>query len=335
MKSIFLDFYGIKVNVSSDDGQTLSDIKRDFIFFYKDEIRKADITVISFIAEPPYKNVPKLKASLYSPNFICYDDGNMRYVDYNSKALTLYDYGNDTAQIYSLNPDIMHEITYLLILSRVGELLDKKGIHRVHALGVSINNNGILCLLPMGGGKTSLALELLRNEDIKLLGDDIPLITRNGLILPFILRVGVDEDINLNISSDYLREFKRREYRTKVLIDVDYFREKIGKDCMAKILLIGEREFSSRARILKMNKVSAFFAMAKNSIIGLGLPQLIEYFLRGDLKDIISKFRIIFSRTLACIKVVATAKAYKFILGRDKAVNAGEFMRFYKSVTGG
>jgi len=117
--------------------------------------------------------------------------------------------------------DLLQEIAYLFILSTVGRYLDSQGIHRVHALGVSYQNRGILLLLPCGGGKSTMALELMRRLGFSLLAEDTPLIDRRGRILPFPLRLGIRPEQETEIPAQYFRTVNRMEFDPKTLIDIE------------------------------------------------------------------------------------------------------------------
>lgn len=326
--NLYFDFYGVTLQVECLDKETFQNLRRDFSYFLKELQTKPNIRIDIYLEESPFESVPPLKASLYNPDSISYDDGQIRYVDYQEKALTIYDYKNEVGQIYAQDRELLHEISYLLILSRVGELLDKKGIHRIHALGVCIKEKGVLCLLPQGAGKTTLAMELLKAEDIKLLSDDTTLIRRDGKLLAFPLRIGVAEDFALDIPANYLHRFRRRKYGTKTLIDIDYFKDKIVPFALPSIILIGERIFSDEAKIVKVNKIKAIGPIIRDAVIGLGLAQMVEYFLRLNAKDIFGKIAIAHSRLLVNFKVLLRCKTYCFLIGRNRAKNAKALISF-------
>lgn len=319
MQNICLNFYGIQVEVTADSQIILEDIKRDFSYFLSDE-KAFNIKITIFKRIPPYESISQIKASLYLAGAIGYDDQDIRYVDYHGQALTVYEYSKEEGFVYSDDNNLLHEISYLLILSRVGELLDKKGIHRVHALGVAINDRAVLCLLPMGAGKTTLALDLLKEKTIKLLSDDIVLIDKSGNVLPFPLRVGVDKKVDLDIPAQFLREFYRRQYGPKTLVDIEYFKDRVAGISKPWIILIGEREFSDQAKIEPLAKVKAIWPFIQNGVIGLGLPQMVEYFLRNGLRDL-EKIPLIFSRMSVALKIIYQSKIYKFTIGQNKRKN--------------
>ncbi len=325
--SLHFDFYGIKVRVDSLEEELRTKIKKDFSYFLSSE-SEAALKISVFQETPPYQKIPSLPGSLYKPDSISYDDRNIRYVDYQGEALTIYDYQKEEGKIYSENKDLLHELVYLLLLSRVGERLDRKGIHRIHALGISFQGKAVLCLLPQGAGKTILGLELLKYPGIELLSDDTPLFTVSGKILPFPLRIGIKKGNRVDIPEQYLYNFNRRQYGSKVLIDIAYFKDKISTPAIPFLILVGECEFSNNPRIEKIAKFNVFFPLFRDAVFGLGLPQMLEYFLRTGIKDITDKFRIILSRISASIKILSKSQSYRFVIGRDKQKNAQVLLEF-------
>jgi len=323
----YFDFYGVRIKVVSDDFDLVNNIRRDFSYFSVLG-GQFDILFVIYNKEIPYDKVPPLKASLYKDNAICYDDKHVRYIDYHGRALSIYDFINNKIEIYSQDKDFLWELTYLAILSMIGEALDKKGIHRIHALGLSINEKAILCVLPMGAGKTTLGLRLLKEEKIKLLSDDMPLITKDGKILPFPIRIGVDRREKLDIPERYLRVFPRSKYGAKILIDIEYFRNKIAKPSRPAIILIGERIFSNNLRIEKIPKRKVIMPFFINGVFGLGLPQLIEYFLRSNIKDIFFKIKIGFSRLFVSLRIIWKSKIYRLLIGTDIDKNINRVLAF-------
>ena len=65
--------------------------------------------------------------------------------------------------------------------------------------------------------------------------------------------------------------------------------------------------------------------------MGLGLPQMVEYFLRFDFKDILSKINIGFARLLASFRLLLGSNIYCFLIGRDNAKNREVLTAFLKS----
>jgi len=304
-------------------------IARDFSYFSSDTWDKpSDFELIVSEEEPPFARVPPVKASLYQPDSLSYDRGDTRYVDYTGKALSIYDLRTERGELFSRDRNLLHELTYLIVLSRVGELLDRRGIHRVHAFAVSFDGKGLLCLLPQGSGKTTLILELMKNPGVKLISDDTPLITRDSALLPFPLRLGIAEGAALDVPGEYLGGIERRKYGKKILIDIRYFSGRISRPAGIDIILKGEREFSDNPRIFNTGRLDVLGALFRDCIVGLGLAQMVEYFLRSGAKEILSKSVIVLSRTRSCLMAVLKARTCKFVIGRDTVKNAEVLLEF-------
>ncbi len=231
-KKVTFSFYGISLIVEAP-AETARQLQLDFSYFMVPSLPEAPLlSIIRIVAHgnsPVGGFIPPLTASMSLADGVVYDRDNIRYVDYNGKAVVRYDYHAESGELYSGDPSLLHELLYLLIHSRVGELLDRRGFHRVHALGIAVAGRGILCLLPQGGGKTTLFLELMKNPATMILSDDTPLIDRGGMLFPFPVRVGVaEEKVPSHIPSAAVTIFHRRNHGSKALIDISFFSEKIS-----------------------------------------------------------------------------------------------------------
>jgi len=147
--------------VSSNSDFAFENLKKDFMFYlsgeeFGDFSYGKEIKIRVFKENAPYHKVPALGASLNGRGFICYKDKNAHYIDYAGCGLMVYDFKNEIADIYSKDENLLYEKARLTILSRVGELLDNRHIHRLHALGLAKDGKATLCLLPMEAGKTTL-----------------------------------------------------------------------------------------------------------------------------------------------------------------------------------
>jgi hypothetical protein len=59
--------------------------------------------------------------------------------------------------------------------------------------------------------------------------------------------------------------------------------------------------------------------LSANLVFGLGLPQVLEYFLRARASDLLSKGSIAASRLLAALRLLSKTDCYRLVLGRDLA----------------
>jgi hypothetical protein len=277
---------------------------------------------------PPYSELPPLPASVITPRNVCFQNTKTTYIDYFGRGLAVFDRKEKYCVIYGTNHDLVHEIAYLFILSTVGQYLDSRRLHRVHALGVSYRNRGILLLLPSGGGKSTMALELMRLPGFQLLGEDTPLIDPRGRIFPFPLRVGVHPKKDTGIPPQYLRTVDRMEFDPKTLIDIEYFKDRLSQAVEPGLILVGERNLGDVAEIVPLARRRAFKVMVKYVIIGLGVYQGLEFLLEKGLWELLGKGGVVASRFYNSLSLLARAPAYRFVLGRNIEKNCETLVKF-------
>ncbi len=331
-KKSLLNIYGIPVTLSGYEN-TVDRITSDFKYFCseKETVSKKEISININLQNPPYDQIPKIQASMYKTDCICYDYNNIRYADYNNKCLVIFDKEKRTADIFSLDEDMLYEISYLLLHSQAGELLDLKGFHRIHSASFSYNDEIYICILPQGGGKSTLLMNLLKNDKIKLLSDDTPITDRMGNIHPFPIRIGVCNDCDISyIPNNFITTFNRRKFGQKKLISYDFFKDRIENKKMPINIIIGQRIYSDTPKMKASNKLYIFKQLFKSCIIGYGLPQVIEYFLIGGFKDFFKKLFIVCSRFYSCIRLLFKTKStYIFYLSRNIDGNSGYFLDLF------
>jgi hypothetical protein len=330
-KSIYLDVYGFHLEVKCEDANILDGIHRDFAYFSTDS-PASDLLIEIFKTSPSYDSFPNLTAYIYTIDYVSYIDGNITYTDYHGKGLRIYNKCEKRYRIYSDNDDLRYEISYLTVLTSIGKQLDAWHLHRVHALGVSRNGRAILILLPEKGGKTTLALQLLNNDKFKLLSEDSPLLTRKGEILPFPLRIGILPGGETGIPQKYIRPVKFNRVGTKLLVDVDYFSDKISSISKPGIILLGERLLGYESKITPARKIEALKGFMKNSVVGIGLAQGIEYLLGRNMIHSLGNSKLAFSRFHNSLKVLDKSRIYKYSIGHDKEYNTRVLFKFLDEI---
>ena len=314
--SVSFDFYGLNVELRSADRKTVEGIRRDFAYF-EAAPDTPQVNIEVFDSKPDYRSLPDLPASIYTINYVCYSGKEQIYTDYHGQGLRVSDLEQENYQIFSEDPDLRHEVSYLTILSAAGQFLDSKHIHRVHALGISVNGKAVLILLPEKGGKTTLALRLLRSGRVKLLSEDSPLITRHGEVLPFPLRLGIMPGGERDIPEEYLYPVNFMRVGTKILVDVGYYADNIGSACPPGVILLGERSLGCGSRIEPTSRLSASKEFIKNSVIGLGLHQGLEYLLGRSIWETFGKSMLAYSRLNNSLKILRRSKVYRYMMGHD------------------
>jgi hypothetical protein len=327
------DFYGFTIQVSSTSDALVGEVRRHFAFF-RSLGGEAQMHVDMQLSHPPYDQLPSLPASVFTPRNVCFQNGRTTYIDYFGEGLAIFDRNEKRCIIYGIDHDLVHEIAYLFVLSTVGRYLDSQKLHRVHALGVSYRNRGILLLLPSGGGKSTMALALMRQPGFLLLGEDTPLIAPNGRILPFPLRLGVRPEQKVDIPPQYLRTVARMEFDPKTLIDIEYFKDRLGQAVDPGLVLVGERDLGTSSEIVPLPRRKAFKAMVNHVIVGLGVYQGLEFLLERGLWELWGQGGVVASRLRNSIVLLRRAPAYRFVLGRDIDKNCQTFLDFVQQKYG-
>lgn len=337
MERFFLKIYGVEVEVHSASSVVIEGLKKDFALYLNEEGKGnffEKVSVNIFKEKPPYEKVPPLTASLYNTDSICYKDKNVHYVDYSGKGLMIYDFTKENADIYSEDEALSYEKSRLAILSRVGEFLDRQHIHRLHAVGFSVGSEATICIMPMTAGKSTLCFHSLKlSQQIKILSDDVCLIGNNR-IYPFVMRIGMrDKDALTGIPESYISKVERLHHGVKYLIDLRYYRTRISGECKVKNILIGKRTFAQKPEIKKISKLKTIGPFITSGVIGLGLPQIAELFLRFNIRDVFSKGFLAASRLFVFLRVIMKAETYEMHLSRDVERNSRELIRFMQGFT--
>jgi hypothetical protein len=328
--TISFNFYGLQIEMLSDDKATIERIKQDFRYF-ESKPDAPDVSIEVFNESPGFESLPDINASIYSVNYVSYQGNQESYTDYHGKGLRIFDPNKNKYRIFSADYNLRHEISYLTILSATGKFFDSKHIQRVHGLGISRNGKAILILLPEKGGKTTLALELLQTSEVELLSEDSPLINRHGEVMPFPLRLGILPGGESDIPKEYLYEVKFTRVGTKILVDPDYFKDKIASICKASKIIIGEKTLGIESRIEPVRRPRVIIELVKSSVIGLGLHQGLEHLLSRNPWHIFGNIRMAFSRFYNCLALVKGCKTYRFIIGHNTNKNVATLLEFLKN----
>jgi hypothetical protein len=275
------------------------------------------------VGQPPYERIPEGTTPLVrTKDAVVYQHRGVRYYDSGGKALVIYDLRHGHAEVHSLDRDLLREKCYLLVMTRVGEELDRRGLHRIHAMGVVHGGHAVLCLMPSGAGKTTLALSLLERRDFSLLSEEVPLVSRGGRLHAFPIRIGVVEGTPLAVPSRFLHRFRRSRRGPKVLIDTRYYADRIADVAEPGMVLVGRRVGPGEAGVAPLSRLRGLAALMRFCVAGSGLPELLEYLLRLDLGCVGRRLLILWSRFLASVALVRRSAVYEIRLGPDHEVNA-------------
>jgi hypothetical protein len=333
----YLDFYGCVVKVVGSDQGCMENVRRDFSNFICSQPPAEPRSVtVRLNRESPPPTPAKARRVFRTRQAVCYGHERIRYVDYPGRALVRYDFDSEEAVVFSLDDGLLHEIGYLIILSRVGELLDKEGIHRIHGLAVSMGGSATICLLPTGGGKTTLALELVKEADCVLLSDEIAAIDQQLRVLPFPLRIGVRaaESIPPDTPARYLRPYRTISFGSKTLIDLEHFAEKIArKPAALEMVLLGERSTAGPPGFRRASKLMALYQVLRHITLAYQLPRTRAYILRFEKGYMRTLPTIFLSRILTGLKITRSVECYRFTMTEDSRGNATTLATFMRQRT--
>lgn len=237
-------------------------------------------------------------------DFTIFEKRNKRSIYYNDYGIIQIDYDKDEFVISSDNEDFIHESTYLIILSRLGKILDLAHIHKMHAMSCQKNNVLSTFIGPSGAGKSTLLLNLLLNHNYKLVSDDLTFFKSQNCVLSFPLRIGIPKNFDINILKDYqTSEIVRRKYGQKYLLSSQKFLSESKNFNPQKFYLLqkGNR---------KIKRPSYFFEkiyfLLKYLVIGVDTPMILEIFWETGLLDFLNKAKILMSRFRLMIKLLLT-----------------------------
>lgn len=321
--------YGYRFTISGPAGKAYSGVCQDFSYFESSSCDKANLIEI-IDTDPDYEALPEVEASIYTPRNVVFKSGDVSYIDYQGRGIGIHDKKAKNFTIQSRDADLLYEAVYLFLLSQVGAFLDERHMHRVHALAVSICDHAVVVLLPGGGGKSTLTLQLLKHPEVKLLSDDSPFIDVDGHVHAFPLRLGLLKGSESEIPEEHRREIQRMEFEPKVLLNYEYFSHRVTSDAKPGLVLLGARTLSPEGRLDRISFLTGFRAMTANCIVGIGLFQGLEFILSSSPWEILSRFGLVLSRTRNTVRFLRRSQIYKLRLGRSSESNADAVIELVK-----
>jgi hypothetical protein len=328
------EFHGVPVEILSGPPEVLSRLELDFQYFRTEPTPTGPEPIrLTLELGPPNADMNTPGFPVFrTREYATFGLGSPRRVVYGDGALALYDARANECRIRSLSVERLHELAYLAILSRVGDALDRRGLHRIHALGFSWKGSAALLLLPSGGGKSVLALELLKRTEARLFADDAPLISPDLKLVPFPIRLSFRDSASLDgVPQRFVRPFQRRRFGSRRLIDLGYFAERVAAEAPLRWILIGSRRAGARAAVSNVSRAGALRALGLHLVVGHGLPQLAEFTLRfgaADLRDLAS---IAMTRGRTACRLLSTVRCRRFALGDDVAANVETLAGFLEA----
>ncbi|MFA6003946.1 MAG: hypothetical protein WC881_07750 [Elusimicrobiota bacterium] len=329
MTELNLRIHGAAVRIRAEAPEVLAQLARDFEYFLAAEAAGDGFRLRLSSRAPRRSRAGWTMPVLVTRDYTVFESQEARTVRYRDGAEAVFAPGRNELSIYCALPGRLHELAYLGILSKVGEAMDLRGLHRIHALGFEWAGQGGLVLLPSGGGKSTLALELLRATSAGILSDDTPVLTQDGRMLAFPLRWGfrLGQDLG-EVPARHIRPFLRRRHGAKQLVDVGFFRERIRSEVPVRWIFVGRKGASPR--VSPRGQASAWWPLAWNLVLGYGIAQMAEYMFGWGWQDASRLARIARSRWRAADRVRSAASVHSFTLGPDAGASAAALAAYLK-----
>jgi hypothetical protein len=319
-----LDVYGLRIAIDGDWPQVADELVRDYAWFRTTapvhESPNVQVTIHN--GSPDYDGLGDLRSTFVTPRNVVYQQGNTTVVDYFGRAVSVLDRSHQQIEIQGEDPDLVHEAAYLFLLSRIGEHLDQRRLPRLHALGLSGAAGAVALMLPSGGGKSTLALQALRDDGCRLLSEDSPLIDVAGFVHPFPLRIGVNAT-DAELLPDWpVRKLERMEFHPKLALEVEAFADRIDPEPRPlRHLVIGRRTLGRSARLEPLPRRSALGPLLRESVVGVGLYQGMEFVLQRGMADVFRKTGTAAMRARCAAAALRRARVWQLWIGRDHRRN--------------
>jgi hypothetical protein len=314
--SVRLDVYGLGVSIAGWP-EVVDAVRLDYAWFERDDAAAADVEIVVEQRPPDFGRFGDLTASFVTPRNAVYRSHGETVVDHLGRAVSVVDRGGDRLRIEGEDEQTVHDAVYYFVLGRVGEHLDARGLVRLHSVGLAGAQGGVALLLPPGGGKTTLAVQALRDEEAELLSEDSPLLDADGRLHPFPLRIAVH-------AADGLagREVEPRWVYPKVAVEVETFAERIASEPVPlRHIVVGRRSLAREPRLEPLPRRGAIVPLLREGVAGVGLYQGLGFAHQRGAREFAAKLVTAARRAGVCAAALARAQVWQLVLSRDAERN--------------
>lgn len=324
MRTATFCFYGICIEVLAESLNVIQQLENDFVFFQKPTERIDFSFLIRSETKRPrhWLPFPRIGRS----RFYLAPFGELRLCFF-EKSWVSYRHHEGKCEIFS-DPSTAYEVSLMMLLAYVGEALDRKGIHRIHGLAIAWQGAGAILLAPSGGGKSTLAMQLLSDSEIGLLSDDVPWVTSQREILAFPQRIALKSPPLL--PPDQYWVFRRFRYGEKYVVKNSVFREKIAARAPLRWIIIMDSKRGT-ASLSQVPRWKLWIPLLRWLLVGHETPQIWEVFLRLSFRNWLSKVGIFLRRLWLVIKLTTQCRAANFRTSENAEESAECLKHFLKN----
>jgi hypothetical protein len=285
VSAVYFDVHGVRVELSGD-AEALAGLCRHFAAFAVEGPLDAAVTIALERRAPRLELPARLRAEQILERGVVYNDGARTWVDHHGAALSHYDFGRERGSVVAPDPVDLIELGYLMIHSRLGVLLEARGLVRLHALGLAMGSRAALVLCPSGGGKSRLAITALRHGRTELLGDDIVLLDAQGRAHGFPQPLGIPRPEAAQGLGPAV-SFVRRHHPPKWLVELGPLEPRLARGPRRVALVaLCRRVSAAPSRLVPASRAELAGELWRDLVIGLGLPQVFELVARRGARDL-------------------------------------------------
>ena len=314
--------YGLRIKVSGDWPEIVEGLRLDFAWFQAPPRGLAGIEVEIQRRAPDFDVFGDLPATFVTPRNVVFQQDERTIVDYFGRAVSVLDRRTGRLTVQGDDAALVHEAAYHYLVSRAGEHFDAIGKPRLHALALVGRQGAVAIMLPSGGGKSTLALRALREDGVKLLSEDSPLIDARGRLHPFPLRIGINATDAETLPAGQVRRIERMEFHPKYALELDAFADRIESRPQPLVhLLVGRRTLGRSATLEPLPRRALLGTLFREAVVGVGLYQGMEFVLQHGARDVAGMAGVATTRSLHCLSGLARAKTWRLTIGRDHERN--------------
>ncbi|MFA5582893.1 MAG: hypothetical protein WDA09_01660 [Bacteriovoracaceae bacterium] len=317
----FINIKHLSILTTTDEDELIKKLASEFHFFTSSSDHYPQFE-IKLIKESPPK-LPELVAKKILPHALIYYGQGKRYIDYQGKALIIEE--GKLFSIYANDSEFLFELAFLTIHSLLGDLLQELGLYRIHALAGTYNKKDFIIMLPSGGGKSTMLATLLEDPEFQIISDDSPLIDSEGRIHPFPTKISLSEIPHEGkLKNLPWNNFTRALHPPKFVLSLSHLKNQINETPQdpRPLIILGQRSTYLTPRVMKMNRLRAIKSLLENMVIGIGLPQIIEIFLKFKfIPDFYKMTYAFLKRSGAAYHLFQRSEHYEMILSQDIKAN--------------
>lgn len=312
--------HGVRLVLDSENSDLQEQFLEDFAISPPSEPTAALRLVLGSTHERPGNWIPWFvtKAStLYLPNPFSPE----KRISFFKSVWVRYSPSRGTAFIYGDRRDALYEVASMVAQSFLGEQFDKRGWHRLHALGIVVGREASLLMGPSGRGKSTLAWHFLGNTRVKLLGDDLPWIHRSGEVRGFPQRIALR--CPPPVPREFVRIVRRECYGSKYVLSRRFFEDRIASVSPVRhLILLSKGLGNGPARCHRISRVSLILPLLKWLVVGFETPQIWQLYLRGSVFAVLRGIRTVFSRLHTALALLVNSTCWRLELSSAPEADA-------------